>query len=71
MSLTRALAGFGPSFQGGIEGEVMSLALQGGPGVEWASAAPEVHEDHALRGSSSSLSTFAHEIRVLPWLGSH
>lgn len=38
--------------------------------MEGAFAAPEVQEDHALRGSSSSLSTFAHEILVILWLGS-
>lgn len=61
MSLIRALTGFGPCLQGGIEGEEMRLAiLLEGPRVEEASAPPEVDEDHALKGSSSSLSTFAH-----------
>lgn len=46
-------------------------SLQGGQGAERASRAPETHKGHALRGSSSSLSTFACEILVLPWHGSH
>ena len=39
--------------------------------MERASPGPEMHKGHALRGSSSSLSTFACEILVLPWHGSH
>lgn len=71
VSLIRALSGFGPCLQGGIEGEEMSLAKAFKKGQEEASAIPEAHEDHALRGSSSSLSTSPHEILIIPCLGSH